>query len=331
MKNFIQALPKVELHLHLEGCLEPEFLFELAERNQVAIPFNSVDEVAAAYQFDNLQSFLDLYYQACNTLLTKQDFFDLTWLYLLRCKAENVRHVEVFFDPQTHTQRGVSFAVVIEGITQALQQGEQELGITYKLIMSFLRHLSEQSAFETLELAQPYLELIEAVGLDSAESGNPPQKFVNVFARAREQGLLTVAHAGEEGPAQYIRDSIDLLQVTRIDHGVRITEDPELVTQCIASRIPLTVCPLSNLKLCVFNSMADHNILDLLEKGLCVTVNSDDPAYFGGYMNANYEALVSGLGATKAQLKQLAINSVEASWMSDQLKQALIAEIALLS
>ncbi|MDO8826844.1 MAG: adenosine deaminase [Methylophaga sp.] len=331
MKTFIQALPKVELHLHLEGCLEPEFLFELAERNQVAIPFNSVDEVAAAYQFDNLQSFLDLYYQACNTLLIKQDFFDLTWLYLLRCKAENVRHVEVFFDPQTHTQRGVSFSVVIEGITQALQQGEQELGITYKLIMSFLRHLSEQSAFETLELARPYLNLIDAVGLDSAESGNPPQKFVNVFAKAREQGLLTVAHAGEEGPAQYIRDSIDLLQVTRIDHGVRITEDPELVTQCIASRIPLTVCPLSNLKLCVFNSMADHNILDLLAKGLCVTVNSDDPAYFGGYMNANYEALVSGLGATKAQLKQLALNSIEASWMSDQHKQALIAEIALLS
>lgn len=331
MKTFIQALPKVELHLHLEGCLEPEFLFELAERNQVAIPFNSVDEVAAAYQFDNLQSFLDLYYQACNTLLTKQDFFDLTWLYLLRCKAENVRHVEVFFDPQTHTQRGVSFAVVVEGITQALQQGEQELGITYKLIMSFLRHLSEQSAFETLELAQPYLDLIDAVGLDSAESGNPPQKFVNVFALAREQGLLTVAHAGEEGPAQYIRDSIDLLQVTRIDHGVRITEDPELVTQCITSRIPLTVCPLSNLKLCVFNSMADHNILDLLEKGLCVTVNSDDPAYFGGYMNANYQALVNGLGATKAQLKQLALNSIEASWMPEQHKQALIAEIALLS
>lgn len=330
MKNFIQALPKVELHLHLEGCLEPELLFELARRNQVAIPFNNVDEVAAAYQFDNLQSFLDLYYQACNTLLTQQDFFDLTWLYLLHCQAENVRHVEVFFDPQTHTERGVSFAVVIEGITQALQKGEQDLGITYKLIMSFLRHLSEQSAFETLELAQPYLDLIDAVGLDSAELGNPPQRFVNVFAEARKLGLLTVAHAGEEGPAQYIRDSIDLLKVTRIDHGVRIIEDPELVTQCIASRIPLTVCPLSNLKLCVFPNMADHNILDLLEKGLCVTVNSDDPAYFGGYMTANYAALFTGLGATKTQLKQLALNSVEASWMPEQHKQALIAEIALL-
>mgnify|MGYP003384616648 CR=1 FL=1 len=330
MKTFIQALPKVELHLHLEGSLEPELLFELAERNQVSIPYKDVNEVAAAYNFDNLQSFLDLYYQASNTLVTSKDFFDLTWAYLQHCKVENVRHVEVFFDPQTHTERGVSFETVIEGITQALQKGKYELGISYKVIMCFLRHLSERAAFETLEQAEEFLDLIDGVGLDSGEQGNPPQKFVNVFAAAREQGLLTVAHAGEEGPAQYIRDSIELLQIERIDHGVRITEDEALLAECVESRIPLTVCPLSNLKLRVFNTMADHNILELLGKGLCVTVNSDDPAYFGGYMNANYEALATDLNASKAQLKQLALNSIEASWMPEQHKQTLIAEIELL-
>jgi len=331
MQDFIQKLPKVELHLHLEGTLEPEMLFQLAERNHVELAYDSIEAVRNAYNFDNLQSFLDLYYQGSNTLQTEQDFYDLSWAYLLHCRNDNVRHVEVFFDPQAHTARGIAFETVITGIRKALLQGEMELGISFKLIMCFLRHLSEADAMQTLEQAEDYLDWIDGVGLDSSEVGNPPAKFVNVFAKAREKGLLTVAHAGEEGPADYIRDSVDLLKVSRIDHGVRITDDPELVQQFVQSRMPLTVCPLSNIKLCVFKDMASHNILELLAKGLCVTVNSDDPAYFGGYMNANYTALVTDLGATKAQLKQLALNSIEASWMSAEARQALIEEVNYLS
>ncbi len=331
MKAFIQALPKVELHLHLEGSLEPEMMFALAQRNQIALSFDSVEAIRAAYDFDSLQPFLDLYFEGSNVLQTQQDFFDLTWAYLERSHTDNVKHVEVFFDPQGHTERGVSFDTVISGITNALAQGQTELGISYKLILNFLRHLSEASAFETLDQAMPYLDKIDGVGLDSTEVGNPPEKFTNVFAKARALGLLTVAHAGEEGPAAYIRNSIDLLKISRIDHGVRIVDDSELLAKCVASRIPLTVCPLSNVKLCVFENMASHNILQLLDKGLCVTVNSDDPAYFGGYMHDNYAALVTGLGATRAQLIQLARNSVEASWMSDADKQALYSEIQALA
>ncbi len=331
MKHFIEHLPKVELHLHLEGSLEPELMLQLAERNRITIAYDGIEAIKAAYNFDSLQSFLDLYYQGSNTLQTEQDFFDLTWAYLLRSQAENVRHVEVFFDPQSHTDRGIPFGVVIAGIRAALLQGEQQLGISFRLIMCFLRHLSEQAALETLALAEEHLGWIDGVGLDSSELGNPPDKFVNVFARARELGLLTVAHAGEEGPAEYIADSINLLKVSRIDHGVRITDDAKLLDELVESRMPLTVCPLSNVKLCVFDSMSSHNILQLLEKGLCVTVNSDDPAYFGGYMNANYEALVSHLHASKAQLKQLALNSIEASWMLQAEKQLLIDEVRSLS
>ncbi len=330
MKAFIQAMPKVELHMHLEGSLEPEMMFALAKRNNVPLSFDSVEAIRSAYEFDSLQPFLDLYFEGSNVLQTKQDFFDLTWAYLQRSHADHVKHVEVFFDPQGHTERGVSFATVIEGITEALQAGEKTLGITYKLIMNFLRHLPESSAFEALEQAEPYLEMIDGVGLDSTELGNPPEKFTDVFTKARQLGLLTVAHAGEEGPAEYIRNSIDYLKISRIDHGVRIVEDPALVAQCVASRMPLTVCPLSNVKLCVFKDMREHNILTLLESGLCVTVNSDDPAYFGGYMNDNYFALVESLAASKTQLKQLALNSVEASWMAPSKKQMLIDEITQL-
>lgn len=331
MQNFIQAIPKVELHIHIEGSLEPEMIVALAKRNGVKLTFDSVEAIRAAYDFDSLQPFLDLYFEASNVLLTKQDFFDLTWAYLQRSQAENVKHVEVFFDPQGHTERGVPFGFVIEGIVEALQKGEQVFGISYKLIMNFLRHLSEAAAFESLEQAIPYLTWIDGIGLDSTEIGNPPEKFVNVFAKARSLGLLAVAHAGEEGPADYIRNSIDLLKINRIDHGVRIIEDAELLAECVKTQMPLTVCPLSNVKLCVFDDMASHNILQLLEQGLCVTVNSDDPAYFGGYMHANYAALVTSLGATKAQLKQLARNSVEASWMTEVKKAQLIAQIDALA
>ena len=291
METFVQALPKIELHLHIEGSLEPELMFELARRNQVSIPFGSAAEVRAAYEFSNLQSFLDIYYQGANVLIEEQDFFDLCWAYLLRCQQDNVLHTEIFFDPQTHTDRGISFETVVNGLYRALEQGRTNLGISSHLIMCFLRHLDEESAFKTLEQALPHRDRIVAVGLDSAEAGNPPKKFQRVFEAALEAGFLTVAHAGEEGPPGYIRDAISLLKVSRIDHGVRCVEDPDLVQQLIANRMPLTVCPLSNIKLCVFDDMQQHNIVDLMRQGLCVTVNSDDPAYFGGYMTDNFKAL----------------------------------------
>lgn len=327
--DWLNKLPKVELHLHLEGSLEPELMFELAKRNKVSLPFDSVEQLRQAYEFSNLQEFLDIYYQGANVLLLEDDFYDLTWAYLKKCHEQNVLHVEPFFDPQTHTDRGVSFATVVYGISRALKDAEVQLGITSKLIMCFLRHLSEEEAFATLSQAEPFLNLIIGVGLDSSEQGQPPEKFSRVFKKARELGLLTVAHAGEEGPAEYVWAAINDLNVSRIDHGVRSTEDIKLMQYLIETRLPLTVCPLSNIKLCVFDDMSQHNILDMLEQGVCVTVNSDDPAYFGGYMTENFVALSESLDLTKEQAKRLAINSVEASFANQPRKQQILNLIEL--
>ncbi|PMO74715.1 adenosine deaminase [Vibrio splendidus] len=327
MDSFIKHLPKVELHLHIEGTLEPELMFQLAKRNNVSIPFDNPAQVRDAYQFHNLQSFLDIYYQGANVLIHEQDFYDLTWAYLLKCQQDNVVHTEIFFDPQTHTERGIAFEVIIGGITRALNQAEQELGISSQLIMCFLRHLDEDSAFETLKQALPYKDKIIAVGLDSSEKGNPPEKFKHVFQEAINQGFLTVAHAGEEGPAQNISDALSLLGITRIDHGVRCVEDEDLMEQLIAKRTPLTVCPLSNTKLKVFDTMQEHNIVELLRKGLCVTINSDDPAYFGGYMNDNFLAVANAHPLTENELAQFSINAVEASFISPHAKEDLIAQV----
>lgn len=313
-REFIQSLPKAELHLHIEGSLEPELMFELSKRNNIDIPFKSVEEVRAAYKFHNLQSFLDIYYAGASVLITEQDFYDLTWAYIEKCKEDNVVHTEIFFDPQTHTDRGIDFGVVINGIERALKDAKIKYDITSHIIMCFLRHLSEEAAFDTLEQAKPYLDKIKGVGLDSSEVGHPPSKFERVFTASRELGLECVAHAGEEGPTDYIYEALDLLKVKRIDHGVRCAEDEALVERLKQERMPLTVCPLSNTALCVYDEMKQHPILDLLEKGLCVTVNADDPAYFGGYMMDNFMALVEGLGMTEAQAKKLAENSLEASF-----------------
>ncbi|AMO73867.1 adenosine deaminase [Pseudomonas citronellolis] len=312
MYEWLNALPKAELHLHLEGTLEPELLFALAERNRVKLPWADVETLRKAYAFNNLQEFLDLYYAGADVLRSEQDFYDLTWAYLLKCKAQNVIHVEPFFDPQTHTDRGIPFEVVLRGIQSALKDGKQQLGISHGLILSFLRHLSEEEAFKTLEQAMPFRDAFVAVGLDSSEVGHPPSKFQRVFDRARAEGLLTVAHAGEEGPPQYIWEALDLLKVERIDHGVRAIEDERLMQRIIDEQIPLTVCPLSNTKLCVFEHMGQHNILEMLERGVKVTVNSDDPAYFGGYVSENFQALYEHLGMTKEQAQRLAQNSLDA-------------------
>jgi len=323
-KDWINKLPKVELHLHLEGSLEPELMFKLAQKNKISLPYDSVEQVRQAYEFTNLQDFLDIYYQGANVLLEEDDFYDLTWAYLLKCAEQNVMHVEPFFDPQTHTDRGVSFKTVVIGISRALKDAESQLGISSVLIMCFLRHLSEEEAFKVLAQAEPYLNLIMGVGLDSSEQGQPPEKFSRVFSRARELGLLTVAHAGEEGPAEYVWTAINDLAVSRVDHGVRSTDDAELIEHLIESRMPLTVCPLSNTKLCVFDDMSQHNILDMLEQGVCVTVNSDDPAYFGGYMTENFEALVYSLGMSKEQALVMVKNSIEASFCSPERKQEML-------
>ncbi|SDH28681.1 adenosine deaminase [Pseudomonas benzenivorans] len=312
MYDWLNALPKAELHLHLEGSLEPELLFALAERNKIKLPWHDVEALRGAYAFNNLQEFLDLYYQGADVLRTEQDFYDLTWAYLQKCQAQNVVHTEPFFDPQTHTDRGIPFEVVLRGIKQALVDGEKQLGISHGLILSFLRHLSEEQAFDTLEQAMPFRDAFVAVGLDSSELGHPPSKFQRVFAKARSEGLLTVAHAGEEGPPEYIWQALDLLKVQRIDHGVRASEDERLMQRLIDEQIPLTVCPLSNIKLRVFDDMRRHNILAMLERGVKVTVNSDDPAYFGGYVNENFAALHEALGMSEAQARRLAQNSLEA-------------------
>ncbi|MDH4569998.1 adenosine deaminase [Pseudomonas sp. BN414] len=312
MYEWLNALPKAELHLHLEGSLEPELLFALAERNKVVLPWADVETLRKAYAFNNLQEFLDLYYAGADVLRTEQDFYDLTWAYLQRCKAQNVIHTEPFFDPQTHTDRGIPFEVVLSGIRQALEDGREQLGISSGLILSFLRHLSEDEAQKTLDQALPFRDAFIAVGLDSSEKGHPPSKFQRVFDRARAEGFLTVAHAGEEGPPEYIWEALDLLKIERIDHGVRAVEDEQLMQRIIDEQIPLTVCPLSNIKLCVFDHMRQHNILDMLERGVKVTVNSDDPAYFGGYVTENFAALHEHLGMTEDQAKRLAQNSLDA-------------------
>ncbi|MCQ4260164.1 adenosine deaminase [Stutzerimonas stutzeri] len=312
MYDWLNALPKAELHLHLEGSLEPELLFRLAERNKIALPWNDVDALRSAYNFGNLQEFLDLYYAGADVLRTEQDFYDLTWAYLQKCEEQNVVHTEPFYDPQTHTDRGIPFEVAMRGISGALADGRELLGISSGLILSFLRHLPEDEAFKTLEQAMPFRDAFFAVGLDSSEMGHPPSKFERVFAKARAEGFLAVAHAGEEGPPEYIWEALDLLKVSRIDHGVRAAEDPKLIERLINEQIPLTVCPLSNTKLCVFDDMSQHNILQMLEQGVKVTVNSDDPAYFGGYVTENFMALHDSLGMTEEQARRLAQNSLDA-------------------
>jgi len=321
--KWLNGLPKIELHLHIEGTLEPELLFRLAKRNSIQLPFNSVNEVKKAYQFSNLQDFLDIYYQGAEVLLHKQDFYDLTWAYLLMCSQQNVMHVEPFFDPQTHTVRGVPFETIVSGIAEALADGKAKLGITSRLIMCFLRHLSEESAFETLKSSEQFTDVIYGVGLDSAEMGNPPEKFINVFSKAKDMGYKLVAHAGEEGPASYIWSSLDVLNVQRIDHGIRAIDDPDLMLRLIESQMPLTICPLSNVKLRVFDTMASHTILDMLDLGVCVTVNSDDPSYFGGYMTENFLALYDSLELSRDQAIRLINNSIDASFAEDSRKKEL--------
>ena len=323
----LAAMPKAELHIHIEGSLEPELIFELAQRNCVSLPYASVEALRAAYAFTDLQSFLDIYYAGASVLLKAQDFEDMAWAYFQRAAADNVVHAELFFDPQTHTARGVPFAVVIEGLTHAVARAKDELGISASLIMCFLRHLSEDDAFATLEEALPYLDRFIGVGLDSSERGHPPEKFARVFARCRELGLHLVAHAGEEGPPEYIWSALDVLHVERIDHGVRSLEDPKLVERLVHDGIALTVCPLSNIKLCVFKDMAQHNLAKLLAAGLKATVNSDDPAYFGGYMNQNFTETFAALPLGAPQAYALARNSFEASFATPAQKASWIEQL----
>ncbi len=320
LENMAAALPKAELHLHIEGTLEPELLIALARRNKVKLRFPDVEAIRAAYRFTDLQSFLDIYYEGAAVLITEADFDDLAWSYLNRVAADNARHVEIFFDPQTHTARGIATATVVAGLLAALERGERELGLTWRLIPCFLRHLSEAEAFETLKQLEPWKDRFAAVGLDSSEKGHPPEKFERVFARVRELGLRTVAHAGEEGPPAYIRGALDTLRVSRIDHGVRSLEDAALVERLRREGMPLTVCPLSNVKLCVFDEIGQHNLKQLLDSGLVVTINSDDPAYFGGYLNDNWRAVTRALALTRADLVRLARNSFTASFLDDAAK-----------
>jgi adenosine deaminase len=325
--DFIRALPKAELHVHIEGTLEPELVFALAEKHGIELPYRTAAELRAAYHFADLQAFLDLYYTAANVLRDAADFHAMASAYLRRAHADGIVHVEVFFDPQTHTARGIPLAVVMTGLTQAFNEAQAQTGITHRLILCFLRHLSAEDAMHTLEQALPWRASIAAVGLDSSENGHPPSKFTAVFARARGLGLLTVAHAGEEGPPAYIEEALDLLHVSRIDHGVRCVEDPLLVARLARERMPLTVCPLSNVRLHVFDSMSDHNLKVLLDQGLCVTVNSDDPAYFGGYLLDNFLAVTRELDLSWAQLAQLARNSIEASFLEPAAKQGWYLKI----
>ena len=322
LPGVLRLMPKAELHLHIEGTLEPELIFKLAQRNQVRLPYASVEALRAAYDFKDLQSFLDIYYAGASVLLHEQDFFDLAWAYLEKAAADNVVHAEIFFDPQTHTARGVPMETVIKGLHHACQRAHQEFGLSAKLILCFLRHLSEEDAFATLEAALPFRHHFIGVGLDSSELGHPPAKFERVFAKCRELGLHVVAHAGEEGPPEYIRDALDLLQAERIDHGVQAVRDADLMKRLADLRVPLTVCPLSNIKLCVFPTLAQHNLKSLLDAGLCVTVNSDDPAYFGGYVNDNYVQLFAALGLEGRHAYQLAFNSFEASFADPAQKKA---------
>lgn len=324
LPELVKAIPKAELHMHIEGSLEPELIFALAQRNGVSIPYASVEELRKAYAFTNLQSFLDIYYAGASVLLKEQDFYDMAWAYLERAAADNVVHTEMFFDPQTHTARGVPVKTVIDGLHRACVDAKDKLGVSAALILCFLRHLSEEEAFAVLEEALPYRDKFIGVGLDSSEVGHPPEKFARVFARCRELGLHLVAHAGEEGPPAYVWSALDVLHVERIDHGVQSSKDPALMARLAKERVPLTVCPLSNLKLCVFPDLSQHNIKSLLDAGLAVTINSDDPAYFGGYMNENWLQTFAATGLDARHAWQLAANSFEASFIDERSKKAYI-------
>lgn len=330
LEAFVRALPKAELHLHVEGTLEPELMFELARRNKVPLRFKSVEDVRAAYRFSDLQSFLDIYYEGAGVLRTEEDFHDLAWAYLARAAPMGVRHAEIFFDPQTHTGRSIPYRAVLDGLTSALAKAERELGVTSRLILCFLRHLPEESALKTLAEALP-LGGIHGVGLDSSENGNPPSKFARVFGKARAAGLRAVAHAGEEGPPSYIHEALDVLKAERIDHGVRCLEDDRLASRLAEERTPLTVCPLSNVKLRVVDALEDHPLRVMLRRGLRATVNSDDPAYFGGYADENYLRTARALGLTRAELAALAKNSFLSSWLPDAEKARLCAAVDALA
>lgn len=326
-ESLIQRLPKAELHVHIEGTLEPEMMFKLAKRNKIKIPFNTSEQIKKAYEFADLQSFLDVYYQGTDVLQTSEDFYELTWAYLTKAHKDNIKHVEIFFDPQTHTQRNIPFKAVVSGIKKALDKAKDEYQMSSYLIMNFLRHLSEEDAFKTLEEALPYKSSIKAVGLYSSELNNPPDKFRRVFEAAREEGFLTVAHAGEEAPPEYVWQAIKLLKVKRVDHGVQSIKDPELMKYLKDNKIPITVCPLSNIKLRIFDTMNDHNLKQLLDQGIVATINSDDPAYFGGYLNENYEACKENLGLTDNDLVTLAKNSFIASFLPKTEKEKYLKEI----
>ena len=319
--EFIKKTPKTELHLHIEGSLEPELMFKLSKRNKVEIPFMNVDEIRSAYNFSNLDSFLKIYYQGSNVLITEEDFFDLTWEYILRCKQDNIVHTEIFFDPQSHLPRGISFKTIINGINKALKKARDELNISSKIIMCFLRHLNEESCFDVLKQACDHKDKIIGVGLDSSEIGNPPTKFKRLFEQAIKEGFLTVAHAGEEGPSEYISDSLDILKVKRIDHGVQCLNDEKLVNRLSSEKIPLTVCPLSNVKLCIFDKLENHSLKKMLDKGLRVMVNSDDPAYFGGYLNENLIEISKALNLDLQNVKILIENSFKSSFLDEDEKK----------
>ncbi|MDB4107450.1 adenosine deaminase [Bacteroidia bacterium] len=327
LKTLIEGIPKAELHLHIEGSFEPELMFKIAKRNSISLDYASVESLKKAYKFNNLQEFLDIYYLGAQVLIHEQDFFDLTWAYLTKVHSQNVVHAEIFFDPQTHTERGIEFGTVINGIYKALEKGTEELNISFKLIMSYLRHLSEEEAFKTLEQSLPYKDWIAGVGLDSSEMGNPPSKFEKVFKASANHGYKLVAHAGEEGPSEYIREALDLLKVVRIDHGNRCLDDDELVERLINENIALTLCPFSNLELKVIQKMEDHPVAKMLDRGLLATIHSDDPAYFEGYMNENYYETAKALNLDKNQIMQLAINAFEASWLSTEAKEKHIAAV----
>ena len=327
MINFINKLPKAELHLHIEGTFEPELMFEIAKRNKIKIPYSSIEEIKNAYQFDCLQDFLDIYYQGANVLVQERDFYDLTFSYLKKCATQNVRHTEIMFDPQTHTERGVPFETVINGISKACVDAKKNLGVSSLLIMSYLRHLSEEDAFKTLEQSLPFKNLITAVGLDSSEKGNPPSKFNKVFQESINQGYMPLAHAGEEGPPEYIWEAIDLLKIKRIDHGNNALQDPDLVKEIIRRDLALTVCPLSNTALQVVDQLANHPLKKMMKLGLKVTINSDDPAYFGGQINQNYIEIQQALNLTKEDLYELAKNSFKYSLIRKTDKEQYLKEL----
>jgi len=327
IEEFIKKSPKSELHLHIEGTLEPELMFSLAKRNNIDIPFKNVDDVKKAYNFSNLDSFLKIYYEGAKVLIKEQDFFDLTWAYILKCREDNIVHTEIFFDPQTHTDRGIDFNIVINGIYKALKKAEKEFSLSFKIIMCFLRHLDEKEGFNILDQALAHKDKIYGVGLDSSEAGNPPKKFENLFKKALENEFITVAHAGEEGPPEYIWESLNLLNVKRIDHGVQCLKDEKLVEKLLKNQIPLTVCPLSNIKLRVFNKLKEHNLKKMLHKKLMVMVNSDDPAYFGGYLNQNLIETQLALNLSKDEIKTLLVNSFKSSFLSEESKKKWINKI----